>query len=280
MRSVIANIFFYSGLSWMLFIISRMWYGKHHVRIINYHSTPEKYAQHLEKQLKFYHKHYSNVTQKELMAFLDTRIWPKSKPGLILSFDDGLRNNKECAVPLLEKYGFTAWLCVPAGYIHTRSETRDDKKIVMYGIETTTKESVAMNAKELKDVAQEHEIICHTYTHMRLPDSVNEEPILNKELVESKKELEDLCGKKIEGFCWVGGELENYSRGAHEIIKRNYDFAFQTNNYPVTKATDKYMLDRSNVEAWFSKPLFLLTLSGFYDGLYRNKRRAVHQKLH
>ena len=281
MRSKLAILLFYSGVSRICFLFSRLFYGRQHIRVVNYHSTPTSYAANLEQHLAFYQKHYSNTTLQELNDFLATKIWKKDKPGLIISFDDGLKNNKECALPLLESYGFTGWLCIPTGYLLKKNTEKINAEeiISIYGIKTTAKEGLIMTPEELEQVSHKHEILCHTYTHMRLPQTVNDDATLNKELVQAKKELENSCGKKIEGFCWVGEELKNYSAKAHKIIKENYHFAFQTNNSPVTKKTDPYFIDRNNIEVWFSPALFLLTLSGLYDLMYWNKRKKLKKQL-
>ena len=281
LRELIAQVLFYSGISHLFFFLSRLWYGRQHIRVINYHSTPKLYLGNLERQLKFYQKYYSNTTLEELNEFINTRIWKKDKPGLIISLDDGLKNNIDSALPLLETYGFTGWLCIPTGYIKENHDKGldPDELISMYGIDTTAKESMAMSTEELKQVAHRHEIVCHTYTHMRLPISVNNIEVLKKELVQSRDELEHICNKKVLGFCWVGGELDNYSALAHTLIKQNYHFGFQTNNYPITKNTDRYFINRNNIEAWFSTALFLLTLSGLYDLMYWSKRKKLRKQL-
>jgi peptidoglycan/xylan/chitin deacetylase (PgdA/CDA1 family) len=281
MKEKIAKGFYFSGISWVLFFISRIWYGPHHIRVVNYHSTPEVFMPSFEKQLAFYQKYYSNTSAKDLKSLLNDKTWNKQKPGIILSFDDGLKNNKDFALPLIEKYGFTAWFCIPPGFTKDNQQLLIDENstLKMYGINTIAKESITMTDVEIQEVSIKHEIVCHTQSHIRLPKSVSDDQILHTELIESKNDLEKIINREIEGFCWVGGEIENYSLKAHQIIKKNYQYSFQTNNFPVTRKTDSYFIDRNNIEVWISFPLFLLTLSGFYDYVYRKKRKKVKQLL-
>src|SRR5690349_18779188 len=105
----------------LLFLFSKACYGKH-IRVVNYHSTPPYESANFEAQLKFYKEHYSPVSYKDLPAFLEEGKWNNAKPGLIISFDDGIRDNIDVAVPLLEKYGFTGWFFIPPGLIDATPE--------------------------------------------------------------------------------------------------------------------------------------------------------------
>lgn len=77
------------------------------IRAVNYHATPEADADQFRKHLAFYREHYSDVTYDDLCRFLEQGTWTKPKPGLLLSFDDGYRDNATVAAPLLEEFGLT-----------------------------------------------------------------------------------------------------------------------------------------------------------------------------
>ena len=54
----------------------------------------------------------------------------------------------------------------------------------------------------------------------------------------------------------VGGEIDTYTKNAHEIIKENYKYSFHTNNKPIIAGDNRFALNRNNIEVWFSKPIF------------------------
>lgn len=60
-------------------------------------------------QMKFISKHFESYWVSEAISLLDKNPnCSPEKPPIILTFDDGLSNNKITAVPILEKYGLKA----------------------------------------------------------------------------------------------------------------------------------------------------------------------------
>jgi hypothetical protein len=86
-------------------------------RALNYHDVPAAHARAFEEQLRFFALHFVNVGPAEL-AELHAGRWSHPKPGLLLTFDDGLRCHADVVAPLLE-YGFTGWFTVPVGFVET-----------------------------------------------------------------------------------------------------------------------------------------------------------------
>ena len=282
MKNIVAVILYYLGISWLLFHISRWYYGNAHIRVINYHSTPALYNEGFRRQMEFYKKYYCDVKQQELISFFETKEWPKSNPGLIISFDDGLMNNVQNALPQLEAADFTGWFCVPTEFHQIADAEQYDyakgHSLNLVGINPSSS-AIAIGAPELKELSRNHEILAHTHSHRRMDATFDNSEDLKREILASKNLLEDIIQKEVGGFCWVGGELSSYSKVAQDVIKEHYKYSFQTNNLPITSTTDPYSVNRTNIETWFDFPLFLLTLSGFYDLLYTSKRRKVAEIL-
>ncbi len=122
MKNKLAAILYYTGIAYLSFRLSLLLYGKNHIRVINYHDTVSRNNNLFEQQLKFYQRYYDDVSFKDLQIFFEKKEWHKTKPGIIISFDDGLRTNFDQAFPLLVKWGFTGWFCIPAGFIDTTKE--------------------------------------------------------------------------------------------------------------------------------------------------------------
>src|SRR5688572_631852 len=73
-------------------------------RALNYHDVPPRLAGAFEAQLRLFARDFVSVGPAELAA-LHAGDWPHEKPGLLLTFDDGLRSHADVVAPLLEKYG-------------------------------------------------------------------------------------------------------------------------------------------------------------------------------
>lgn len=231
-------------------------------RAINYHDIAESEAAAFESQLRYYAAHFDPVGYNDLSALL-SGTWHGRRPGLILSFDDGLRSHAEIAAPLLERYGFPGWFFIPVGLLGggRRHEGTDH-----------------MTVEALRLLASRHVIGCHTISHVRLSKELSSD-VLEREIVGGKHELETaLGGAPVNVFCWVGGEEWSYSREAAQIVKHaGYRFSFMTNNAVIRPGDDPLQLQRTNIEA--SDPLWLVRfqLSGAMDLLYAVKRARVNR---
>jgi peptidoglycan/xylan/chitin deacetylase (PgdA/CDA1 family) len=251
------------------------------VRAINYHDTPQKLAANLRKQLEWYTSHFSNCNYSQLRNLLDNGAWDSPKPGLIISFDDGLRSNYEIATPLLEEFGFTGWFMVPAALLETDSTHHEEfavtNTIIHQGLHAN---ALGLSWDDVRDLERRgHVITCHSMNHRRLSDSLSDEQ-LHEEIVRSKSLMESRLGHPVTGFTWVGGEEFSYSRRAfNTMMQANYSEIFCTNNEPIVAQQNPLFLERSNIEAHFSMNQVRLVLGGLYDRKYAAKRQRVFNLL-
>ena len=238
-----------------------------YIRALNYHEVPAEQADAFEDQLRFYARHFVPVGYADLMEFR-AGSWPHPKPGLILTFDDGLRSHAEVAAPLLEKYGVPGWFMVPAGVVGTAAEQRPQEHTV--GHPTLT-------WPDLRRLDGPHVIGCHTHGHRRLEASLTPAE-LEHEIRDAKRQLEEGLGHPVTVFAWVGGEEWTYSAAAARAIREaGVALSFMTNNAVIRPDTDPLQLQRTNVEASFPASLMRFSLSGFLDVMYTGKRRRVNR---
>ena len=240
------------------------------IRVINYHDVPENLAENFEQQVRFYSERFNNVTENNLRNFLESGTWKHDKPGLIITFDDGLRSHREVAAPILEKYGFTGWFFVPSSAISDLPAPVFQNKSIEDILENY------LDTKQLKYLDKNHVVGCHTETHFWLSEENSAETLKN-ETLGAKKKLENLLGHEVDIFCWVGGEEFSYSKTAAEFIKQGYKLSFMTNNEIVTPKTNPLQIQRTNIEA--DNPLWLVRfqLSGLMDLAYYPKRKRVNE---
>lgn len=230
------------------------------IRAVNYHDVTFSQTRAFEEHLKYYANTFENVSCSELFAFLADGTWEKSRPGLIISFDDGLRSHSEIVAPLLEKYRFTGWFFVPSGLVN-------DSDLGNQGY---------LTVDQLRSIASKHVIGSHTVTHRRLAEDVTHDD-LKTEIVESRRQLELMIGRQIDIFCWVGGEEFTYTKAASDLIRSTYKIGFMTNNAVITAESDRFQLQRTNIECENPLSLVRFQLSGFMDLLYFPKRRRVNR---
>lgn len=263
--------------------IQRICFGSAHVRAIYYHGTPQEWAANLERQLRFYSRHFAPVDRAGLEDLLAGNR-RSMKPGLLISFDDGLLSNYEIAAPLLEKYGFVGWFFVPVALIGNPGLADDaehrerirSRYVIDVSGEAPGKPSF-MSWEQVRDLARRHVVGCHTMNHCRLYETLSEET-LRLEILESKAELEKRLGHEVDAFCWVGGEEGTYSRRAAEwVVEAGYRLSFMTRLHPITAGTPRLQLQRTGIEGDWPMPQVRFYLSGVMDVAYTRKRRRVER---
>lgn len=277
-KKFLANVLFYTGISYLFFRIRLLTTD---IRVVNYHCTPEYSKAQFEKQLKFFNKYFEDVNLEKLSDYftvVDKR--QLKKPGLIISFDDGLRSNFDTALKVLEQYSFTGWFFIPAGFLQNPSKNFALANSITMN-QDYTDDRYGMSINEAKYISKNHILGCHTFTHHRMSanDSVAR---LDFEITNAKLKLEELLGiNEIFCFCWVGGELSTYTAEAYAKIKEaGFEYSFATNNLPLNRKSDKYMINRTNLEADYSIQLVIFQLSGIMDLLYYKKRRKIKKLLY
>src|SRR3989338_1004981 len=174
-----------------------------------YDIAPELFEQHLV----YLRDHgYTTVTLDDLVVFTQKKTTdPVTKP-VILTFDDGWKNQYVYAFPLLKKYGMTATFYVytdPIG--KTQYVTKDRTNPIGKVQYLSWKDIKEMNAAGMT-------IASHTLSHPHLNRLSVEE--LAKEIADTKRILEEHLGKQILHFATPFGEIN--ARGIATVRAAGY----------------------------------------------------------
>ncbi|MDI6785366.1 MAG: lipopolysaccharide heptosyltransferase II [bacterium] len=121
------------------------------------------------------------------------------KKSIILTFDDGYKDNYLYAFPILKEHNFTATIFLVSGYIGGTNEwdkTSQEGHIKL------------LSTDEIKEMA-EYGISfgVHTITHPHLPQ-LNEKKAF-QEIVKPKEEIEKILGQEVISFCYPYGEYND-----------------------------------------------------------------------
>lgn len=169
--------------------------------------TEEQFEEHL-KILKS--KGFQSISIDTLISKL---ILPKDKY-IIITFDDGYKDNFDNAIPLLKKYGFNAYIFMITGV-----------KQNIWDKESETRLFEIMDDEQIRFASKNGiEIGGHTLNHYHLPEI--ESDIANKEIIDNKNEIEEIIGKEISVFAYPYGE---FSEETISLVKdAGYKYAFTT----------------------------------------------------
>ena len=192
------------------------------LRVVNYHNTRAADAAKFEREIAFFARHFVSVTPDDLDRFFDTRVWPYDRPGLIPAVFEGWRTHCDVFAPILEKYGFRGWFYVPAFFpdvpIAEQIAYCEPHSLRLFAQEDYDDPRCCMNWEEIRRLAERHEICCHTGSHCRVTDRMTPEEI-PREIVESKRYLEEKTGREVSAFCWCGGDDYRGSAFFHSYLR-------------------------------------------------------------
>lgn len=180
-------------------------------------------------------------------AFLDSL----PERSVILTFDDAYKDFLDNALPLLEEFGFKAYVFVPAAMVGKYNEW-DWRKL------NVKKE--LMSWEDLRFIVSKgHRVGSHSLSH---PDLTKlQEKDLWREVHHSKLLLEDKLGVSVDTFCYPYGR---YDGAVIEMVRRaGYRFAFTTEEKKFS-LEDPYRIGRIGV---FGNKLFVFL--SFIKRFYR-----------
>lgn len=153
--------------------------------------SPKLFEEHLAE---LFERGYESVKSADLV---DGLVPEKS---VVLSFDDGTVDFYETAWPLLKQYGFGASIAIVSDFVG-----RDGY----------------MSREQIEELIEEGvEVLGHSATHKDLRGGVN----LEVEILESKRDLEEMFGVDIVGFVYPSGK---YNEDVLKAVKEaGYNVAF------------------------------------------------------
>lgn len=230
-----------------------------YIRVVNYHDTKREELGNFKKQIECFKNIYKNISYGEFEKFLMTGELIGNKPGIMLTFDDGLAGNYDYAYKILQKDGMTGYFMVSSDLIGTPGY---------------------MTYQQLKEIqSQGHVIGDHTSTHHRMELKDTKED-LEYEILQSKKCLEEKLESTIEIFCWCGGEEQHYTKRAADMVKASgYKYGFMTNSFPITPTNDFFHIQRTNIEANWPMYLVKFQICGLMDWKFKRKRERIDKFL-
>lgn len=278
--SIVATLMNFLKINEILLRFQSKFYRTGYIRAVNYHDVPPSDLSSFEEQLRFFKNYFSSVSISDLENFFSNKSWSKYKPGLIISFDDGLRSHYSTAAPLLEKYGFTGWFLVPTDFIDAPVDKQSAYCLshdITFGYDYGDGRR-SMTWNEIKDLDNKHVVVSHTRSHLRLGESVPEDK-LKTEIIGSKKILKEKLGHDIIFFGWVGGEVDSYSGTAYRWIqKAGYKYSFMTKAGPILPNTSTQNLHRIFLGSNWPLHIVKLHFSGVLDILYYKQRAKINRR--
>lgn len=240
--------------------------GEHRLRVLMYHKVNDLPGNPLsvpvglfdEQMAQLHELGFTVVGLDDVLAYYgDGAELPERS--VLITFDDGYRDNLEHAAPVLERHGYPAVLFVPIAYLDDRLPLPHEERLAARGIVNSTLDWGELAELEAAGVRIES----HGISHRPLADLALDEAA--REIVLSKLRLEDRLGRQVRSFAYVKGSEAHYKPVHLSLLRQaGYDVAFTSVSGSNARGTDPLRLHRYNVEP-FPARTFELVLAGACD---------------
>ena len=184
---------------------------------------------------------------------------PLPAGAVLITFDDGYRDNLVNAAPVLKRHGYPAVQFVPIAYVGESRPLPHERHLRAIGVHNPTVDWDEMRELEAYGVRIES----HGISHKPLAELEIDEAA--REITISKVKLEEGLGRPVRAFSYVKGSEADYKPVHPSLVKQaGYDLAFTAVSGANTPHSDPLQLRRYNVEP-YSPRTFELVLAGACD---------------
>lgn len=275
-KKSISFICYYSGLLHLLRILDK----KNRTLIIAYHTVDQT---NFEKQIKFLHKYYNVISFDDID---NPKINSKKGKKIIITFDDGYKNNLDIAYPILKKYDIPATIYVTTEFIEKNTYAWWDRilnsntKLNLPELKNNSPQNIEkfvfqktglkpnskkpskykfMNWMELKQISDIFTIGSHTVTHpilTQIPIRLAKNEIQNsKSIIEKKLKI------KVNHFAYPNG---NFNEKLINLVKENGYKTATAYKKGYFKSDQMYCLNRRGINHMDDISIFSMKIVGVF----------------
>jgi peptidoglycan/xylan/chitin deacetylase (PgdA/CDA1 family) len=227
--------------------------SKQRAVILMYHSVNDTNEYFMNVRPEVFERHMAYLHKRGLpvisLTELVQRLREKRPLGgsVVITFDDGYRDNLTAVLPILKKYGFPATIFVTTSLIGAT-----DKRGFARLSTDDMRELVASGLIELQP---------HTRSHPRLAELATEEA--RSEVVSSMLDMQAMLGLPCNIFAYPYG---SYSRETDRIVRESgFTAACTVREGTVSGSSDPYLLPRVSIDSSTTWPQFKGKLSRGID---------------
>jgi peptidoglycan/xylan/chitin deacetylase (PgdA/CDA1 family) len=219
--------------------------------VVAFHRVSDAYRDSLtcgvtefESFCRFFQRNFAVISLRDMVARLE-RGQQLSKT-LAVTFDDGYRDNYECAAPILRSLGVPATFFIVSDFI--------DSEIVPWWDRECDPPPQWMTWDQVRQLRDDgFEIGAHTRTHVDLGATPGDEA--EAEIVGSRRDLEARLDVAVELFAYPYGRTGNITEANRDIVRRaGFRCCASCHGGTNPRGGDAFRLRRIPVSSWFATP--------------------------
>jgi peptidoglycan/xylan/chitin deacetylase (PgdA/CDA1 family) len=223
-----------------------------------------------QEQMAFLHENgFSVISLSEAVRLLDAGARP-SDNRVVITFDDGFEDFYTDALPILNRYRFTATVFLPTAFIScTPIEFKNKACLTWAQVREAHRAGIGFGS--------------HTVTHPQLKEVSTYE--LEYEIRYSKETIEDQLGDRVDSFSYPYAfpEEDAEFKQALQRTLATYEYKSGVSTRIGTAGADddRFFMKRLPVNSYDDLPLFKAKLEGGYDWLHslQYASKWIHAKL-
>ena len=243
---------------YILNLISTYSQPSNYVHILNGHFVDELNNENsqfdFEKFIKKIIVKYEVINLDEAIILIKNKIFI-NKPKIVLTFDDGFEECYTIITPILNKYNLKATFFINPKCINSDIEISE---FINNNLKVNLNKKF-MTWDNIKKISDDGHIVgSHTYSHLIL-NNLNKD-ILEKEIVLSKKIIEEKLNIVCKYFAYPFGNDNYFDNNAFNLANTIYDYTFISGNYSTYFFKIKNVLTRRHFEPnWNFKHILYFT---------------------
>ncbi len=258
------------------FLLSGIRKDKNELLVLNYHGIQRSFLDRFEEQLDLLEKYFDFVSVDDVENHYQGQN--KSKPGVFLTFDDGIKNNLRAA-EILQRRKIRALFLIVPDFVDCPEDQQPDffkrniRPIINHNLDTEPEDTKAMSWDDLRSLLKAgHAIGSHSMTHTMVAGK-SDRDTLEYEIVKSKNRIHEMTGVESAYFCAPNNSLYSCGEEEMKLIRKHYDYFLSTFSGSNSREREKYFIKRSNVEAFWLPGAFRYAIGNWDQRRWKNSIR-------
>ena len=231
------------------------------IPVLMYHSISNDKS-HLSVSVNNFENQLEYISKSGFNSISFNEIHKNINKPIIITFDDGYKDNIINALPILKKYNFVSTCFVVSDFIGGSNKWDEGHKSYVYK-ELLTKNDL------VEWLSHGMSIGSHGKSHLSLT-TLNEAQIKH-EIYKSKNIIQDFIGSNIDSFSYPFGQINNFSAST---VKEVYKFGVTTvrSRFNTLKHKNFY-IPRIHMSNDLTRFKIFFKLKTFYEDIKYNEKQ-------